>query len=338
MSRIVLICCLLGSMSCIGQQSPQYSQYIRNQYMVNPGATGAYDYLGITLGGRAQWLGFENAPKTSYLYFSAPVNKLKGAFMKRTFGKKLRSNKRVRHPVIRRGKLAHAVGGHLLADQYGAFRTLKLMGSYAVHIPVTSEYTLSFGTNVGLSSRSFLVDKAKVLSVMTNTGIYDQTYSSYSQNNRAQYTLDLEAGLYFYGKDAFVGFSANQLTGDLVKFGNRTTNFDPKMHFFFTGGYKFQINQKIAMTPAVLLKYVSPAPLSVEGSLQFDYMERFWFGASYRHKAAVVVMVGAVISNKFKVGYSFDISTTKLINHSSGGHELVLGLMLGRSSRGTVRF
>jgi hypothetical protein len=36
------------------------------------------------------------------------------------------------------------------------------------------------------------------------------------------------------------------------------------------------------------------------------------------------------ISNRFKLGYSFDFSISKFKNYSSGGHELVLGLMLGR--------
>ena len=60
--------------------------------MMNPGATGVYDFVDVTLGGRMQWLGFDNAPKTSYLYFAAPVSALKNAKMKRTYG------------VIRRGR------------------------------------------------------------------------------------------------------------------------------------------------------------------------------------------------------------------------------------------
>ena len=58
-----------------GQQLPQYSQYLRNQYMVNPAAAGVYDFVDITLAGRLQWLGFENAPKTSYLSVTSPVSR-----------------------------------------------------------------------------------------------------------------------------------------------------------------------------------------------------------------------------------------------------------------------
>ena len=73
--RKLIITALIGfSSMAFGQQVPQFSQYLRNQYMVNPGAAGVYDFLDITAGGRLQWLGFEDAPKTSYLYASSPVS------------------------------------------------------------------------------------------------------------------------------------------------------------------------------------------------------------------------------------------------------------------------
>lgn len=331
MLRLIFICFLLFAGSSYGQQTPQYSQYIKNQYMINPAAAGAYNFLGITLGGRMQWAGFENAPKTSYLNFSAPSDKFKNAFMRRTFGKVRRNNKSVKHPVMRRGSLSHAFGGQVVADQYGAFRSFKFMGTYAIHIPMNRSYSLSFGTSLGLSNRSFLQDKAQVLSMLTNTGQVDQTYNSYASGQGAQNTMEVEAGMYFYGEGLFFGVSANQLTGDLVKFGNNTINLDPKVHLFFTGGYKIQVNNGLSITPGFLVKYVKPAPLSIEGSIQFDFNERFWVGGSYRHKDAIVGVIGLNISNSFRMGYSYDFSVSRFNTVSSGGHEIVLGLMLGRS-------
>ena len=45
---------------------------------------------------------------------------------------------------------------------------------------------------------------------------------------------------------------------------------------------------------------------------------------------ALIAMVGMNISQRFKVGYSYDFSISRFNNYSSGGHELTLGLMLGR--------
>ena len=70
MQKLVFLITVLLTSVAYAQQVPQYSQYNRNQYMVNPAAAGVYDFVDITIGGRMQWLGFENAPKTSYLYIT----------------------------------------------------------------------------------------------------------------------------------------------------------------------------------------------------------------------------------------------------------------------------
>lgn len=324
---ILFFLCLTGALHA--QQVPQYSQYIGNQYMLNPAAAGSDDYISLTLGGRMQWTGFDNAPKTSYLYFAAPGNKLRNGRMKRTYGILHKRNRAVKHPTMRYGGSNHCFGAQLLADQYGPFRTFKLAGTYAYHLGLSRDYRLAFGVNAGLASRSFLSDKAQVLSIMTNTGYYDATYTSYSGNQAAQYNLEVDAGIYFYGKGAFAGFSVTQLTGDLVKFGNRMTNFDPKIHYLLSGGYKFIINPRVKLTAATMMKYIPRAPFSMELTVRGEFSDQFWTGLSYRFGDAIVAMFGVEVNKKFRLGYSFDLSVSKLIRYNSGGHELVLGFMLG---------
>lgn len=312
------------------QQVPQYSQFLQNQYMINPAATGVNDFMNVSVGGRLQWAGLENAPKTTYLYFSAPADKFRNASMKRTYGKIRRGNKSVKHPTLRYGSLVHAFGGSFVADQYGPYRQLKMMGTYALHLPITRDYAISFGTGLGISNRAFLPERAQVLSVLTNTGVFDQTYDTYATSQGAQNTMELDAGLYFHGKGAFGGVSMSQLTKDFVQFGNRDFNFDPRMHLFVTGGYEIQVKQDLAITPAFLVKYVRAAPVSFEIMAQAEFQKRYWFAASYRHKDAVIANLGMYVSNKFKIGYSFDLPITPIRRYSAGSHELVLTLMLGR--------
>jgi hypothetical protein len=69
MKKIIGLVVCLAAMNSYAQQVPQYSQYLRNQFMVNPGAAGVYDFTDVTVSGRMQWLGFANAPMTSYASF-----------------------------------------------------------------------------------------------------------------------------------------------------------------------------------------------------------------------------------------------------------------------------
>ena len=314
---------------CVGeieaQQLPQISQYLRNQYMINPGAAGVYDFTDVTLGGRLQWAGLADAPKTSYLAASAPLS----TFTKRgrsRYNPGLRNSSGVaKNPEINTGKLKHAVGLQAIADQFGAFRKINVSGTYAIHIPVLNNYNLSFGTNVGIVSNTFLQDRAVVSDVSS-----DNTYSTFVSNNGNVSSLNVGAGLYFYSNELFFGVAADQLTQDLVTFGSGTANFDPRMHFNVTGGYKFHIGEDYSLTPAFLLKYVLPINPTIEGSVQFEYKEWIWAAVSYRHKDALVGMVGMNLSNRFKIGYSFDYTLSDINYYTSSGHELILGIMLGR--------
>lgn len=332
---ILAIAIGLSSMA-FGQQMPQFSQYLRNQYMINPGAAGVYDFVDVTIGGRMQWVGFDNAPLSSYLYASSVLSKKP----KVRYNPALRTSiiGPVKNPEVGTGKLKHALGGMLIADQYGAFRQLKGAVTYALHIPVSDKFNLSFGANVGISNRAFLKDRAQTLNMLDpSLGYTDPTYDAYAQSSNLN-TMDIGAGLYFYSQDLFVGISAAQLTRDFISFGaTNTINVDPKTHINFTAGYKFPVSENLTLMPAVLVKFMQPAPVSLEGSLQLEYKEWLWFALSYRqgvggfnNSDALIGMAGLNISNRFKFGYSYDYSVSQFNKHSVGGHELVLGLMLGR--------
>ena len=312
----------------ISQQVPQYSQYLRNQFMVNPAAAGVYDFVDITMGGRWQWVGVDDAPRTAYLSGTALLSKKQRAI----YNPSLRTSSGIiKNPEIKTGKLKHAIGGQLIADQYGAFRRLNVAGTYAVHVPLSKNYNLSFGARLGLSNNSFLSDKAQVLNVVDQSlGYTDNTYTSFYSNQSNKYIMDLGAGFYLYSKKMFFGVSADHLSKDMVEFGSGTANFNTQMHFNATGGVKFPLNENLTLMPAVLVKFMNPAPVSLEGSVLLEYKEWLWMGVSYRHTDAVIGMVGLNISNRFKFGYSYDFSISRFNDYSAGGHEIVLGLMLGR--------
>lgn len=308
--------------SSFGQQIPQYSQYLRNQFMANPAAAGTYDFTDITLSGRSQWTGFDNAPMTSYLSIAAPI----GRREKVRYDPGIRTGSGiVKNPEVGTGKIKHAIGGQVLADQYGAFQKMQFAGTYAIHLPLSKKVNMSFGAKVGLSNNSFIQSRAVV-----NDPTNDKTYVDFTSNNSRKNILDLGAGLYVYSNKFFFGIAADQLTKSMVSFGSASANFDPQMYFNATGGIKLNVNDNITITPAFIVKYMTPAPISIEGTLQVEYKEWLWAGVSYRNTDAIVGMVGLNINKKLKFGYSYDYSISRFNQYSTGGHELVLGIMLGR--------
>ena len=116
----------------------------------------------------------------------------------------------------------------------------------------------------------------------------------------------------------------------MVEFGQGSANFDPQLHYSILGGYKLPLNNDFTVTPGFLVKYMSPAPISIDINVQVEYNNWLWMTIGYRHTDAIILMAGLNISERFKFGYSYDFSVSRFNNYSSGGHELTLGLMLGR--------
>lgn len=320
MKNVFLLLFVFLSATVCSQHAPHSSQYLRNQFLVNPGASGVSDFTEITIGSRMQWVGFTDAPKTNYIVVSKPLKS------RETINPGIRmSNGVISNPVIYTGKFKHAVGGQFLEDQYGAFRKMQLLGTYAVHLPLTTKINLSFGSKIGWSNNTFLQDHAIVKNASTKL---DDTYISFISSQKKANFLNMGVGLYLYSKSLFLGISAEQLMKNYNKFDLESASFNPKIHSILTGGIKLPLNENVTISPAFLVKYLNPLKPSIEGTVQLEFKEWLWTAFSYRQKDAIIGIVGMNLSNKFKMGYSYDFSISRLKSYNSGGHELVLGILL----------
>src|ERR1700712_607269 len=65
--------CVFGVPIAAAQQLPQYTQYVFNNYLLNPAVSGIENYTDAKLGYRSQWTGLNGAPVTSFLTINAPI-------------------------------------------------------------------------------------------------------------------------------------------------------------------------------------------------------------------------------------------------------------------------
>ena len=64
-SIVIIAICFGGMLKA--QQLPQLTQYMINNYAVNPAVAGMYDYYQVKTTIRNQWIGITDAPKTTML-------------------------------------------------------------------------------------------------------------------------------------------------------------------------------------------------------------------------------------------------------------------------------
>lgn len=80
----------------------------------------------------------------------------------------------------------------------------------------------------------------------------------------------------------------------------------------------------LKLRPSTLVKVTENAPLTADFSLALMIYDRLWIGGNYRLTESAGGLVQFQINNQFKLGYAFDISTSKLVRHNFGTHEILL--------------
>ena len=61
------------ALSSKAQHDPQYSQFMFNKILYNPGFTGIDEVLNASFMGRNQWMGFDGQPVTQSVCVDAPI-------------------------------------------------------------------------------------------------------------------------------------------------------------------------------------------------------------------------------------------------------------------------
>ncbi|MCX2738924.1 PorP/SprF family type IX secretion system membrane protein [Pontibacter anaerobius] len=310
---ILLFCFLLVGSVAVAQQKALYSQYMTNYYLLNPAVAGVEKDWNFKAGYRNQWTGFEGAPKTFYV--SAET-----ALFKRTIGKRM-------------ARPYHGAGGYIYSDQTGPITQTGVLLSYAYHVPINRSLYLSSGVFGGVQQYRFDENKIHLADGSNERDPVTQ------QGSINAFMPDLSVGTYLHSEEFFVGASLFQVLGNKIN-KNREVEDPARLsrHLFVSGGYNFDVNRNITVTPSALIKYVNPAPIqadfNVRGEYHFTkrrktvYDDMVWAGISYRTQDAVVGLVGVQFKEQFRLSYTYDITVSKMRHYSAGSHEIVLGFRM----------
>ena len=288
---IILLSIMLSGFNVFGQQPPQYSQFVFNNFLINPAVGGSGDYIDFKLGYRTQWIGFGAAPKTYLFSIHSPL-KNKGA-EPRQFGER-------NH---------HAIGGYALKDETGPISNISGYLSYSYHVRLSYHLRASLGLFGGVKQYQF--NPAGL-----TTGVPDADLVSINA-----IAPDAAAGVWVYSKKYFAGFSAHQLIP--LPIGGTPNTL--KMHYFLTGGYKIPVKKLDSeIIPSAHIKFGLLTPVTFDLNIKFNYQDILWAGLSYRKVDAIIGIAGFNISNYIQVGYAYDFTLSKLRKYSSNTHEIII--------------
>ncbi|TDG35872.1 type IX secretion system membrane protein PorP/SprF [Pedobacter changchengzhani] len=323
MKKLATIFILFFSAQAYAQQKPQYTQYIFNQYLLNPALSGIDNYVDFKGGFRKQWAGINGSPQTSFASVSWALGDQQlwsnalTSFPEQT-GNPMDRNYTQNYTS---SPAHHGVGVTAVVDKAGPISTTDVNLTYAYHLQLSNNFNLSVGVAGGISNISLNVN------ALSFEYANDPAISRTIVN---QTKPDLSLGVWLYGARLFAGVSAQQILPQKLSF-TSTSDYNTGKevpHYFATVGYKFFIDNEIAAIPSVLVKYVQPAPVSFDLNMKVAFKDRFWLGGSYRKDDSFAGMIGFNIGKMVNLTYSYDFTTSDLNQVSNGSHEIVLGLLL----------
>ncbi len=324
----VLTAAILMAHHLFAQQRPHYTQYILNGFIINPAVAGIENYTDVKLSHRHQWVGLQDAPVTTYFTIHGPAKKSAYENTSATgFGPNGENPRgKAYWKNYTRAEPHHGLGFTMINDQTGPLKRFSASGTYAFHLGISDQTSMSAGISAGIQNMSLNTSKLV-------WGIpLDPSVSGSGYLNRI--SPELNAGIYLYSANYFVGISAQQLIPSRLKWTEDTVRLTGGRlipHVFATAGVKLFVNEDFSLLPSVLVKYVSPAPISVDINAKLQYRDLLWAGTSLRIKDGFAAMVGINVSNTFNVGYSYDITTTRLNTVSRGTHEILIGFLLNNN-------
>lgn len=329
MRIVIIITFILVPFFLTAQQRPQYTQYIMNQYILNPALSGIENHADARLSYRQQWAGLEGAPVTIYFTAHKPIgiqnNPVTGlttisdAEETNNIGSQSYSDLEFKNH--------HGIGMQIINDKIGPFNQTNINITYAYHLAINTKVRLSSGTSVGFSRQSLNTNSLNFGSINPSDPSVGSTSTTMAKNN-----FNLSAGLWLYSSNFFLGASAQQLAPVTIDYsegaiiGSKNRKLLP--HFFFTGGYKLPINEDFAIVPSFMLKKVDPLPIQGEANVKALYKNSIWAGGTYRFKYGFAALAGISIMSNIDVTYSYDYSTTSLNKVSNGTHEVQFGFLL----------
>lgn len=305
------------------QQKPQYTQYILNNYIINPALSGIENYVDVKAGYRQQWAGLENAPETKYLTAHMPIGKSDDRVSATSFG--MAGENPLGHSYrddYMAAEAHHGIGLMAVIDEAGPLTQTTFNFTYAYHLGLSAKTNLSIGIGAGFSKMSVNSKDIKIennADAAINNGVLNKMVP------------DLNAGLWLYSASYFVGLSVQQLLPQNFSFTsstNRDTLSSTVSHYFATGGYRFWLSEDITIIPSVMFTYVKPLPTVVSFNAKIAFRDKFWVGGAYRKNDSSAAMLGFNLSSLLNVGYSYDFTASKLNSVSKGAHEIVLGITL----------
>ncbi len=294
-------------------QDAGFSQFYSNPLYLNPALAGSDDCARLMFNYRNQWPAFDN----NFTTFSASADR----YFK---------------------PLSGGLGIMALSDNIGKgiMNTTRLSAIYSVHIRLSSEMNLNAGFEATFHQQKLKYEEL-IFRDMIDPATGDINTGSSAEvpvDNSTVSVPDFSSGLVLGIREKyFIGIAAHHLTQPALDFyANSKENLLYRKYTFHAGakfdlgggGYNPRDNNFI-LSPNILYQYQQTAQQLNVGV----YLERkplvagIWYRYNIQNSDGIILLLG-LSHKRIRIGYSYDVTLSKLQGTTGGAHEISLTLLV----------
>ena len=300
-SILLFVICFGGLLKA--QQLPQITQYMNNNYVINPAVAGMYDYYQVNTTIRNQWAGINDAPRTSVI------------------------------SIYGRHSEHVGLGGMVYNDVTGPTSRIGGSASYTYAFQLTQKVKLSLALQCGFTQFKI---------IKNNIPVKDQEDPLMLGGDVVRTLPDATFGFNVSGNKWYIGAAIPQLLSSELKLMDDdfariydTTSQNGKLasHIYVLGSYTYDINPTISIEPSFFLKSVAGAKTQIDFGVKSEYKEMIWVGMNYEMNndlSSIAALLGYKINDRFNIGYSYGMPSSATNSYHSGSHEFMLGIKLAK--------
>jgi type IX secretion system PorP/SprF family membrane protein len=289
-------------------QDPTFTQFYANPLYLNPAFAGSNNCPRFALNYRNQWPSLSGQFITYSASYDQYFKPIAGGF----------------------GVLA-------TYDQQGQGTISTAMAAlfYSYHLKVSRKFSILFGARAAAYNKSLNWDELTFGDMIDPRRGFIYATGDQPRENSNRVIPDVSAGIVGYSKNFFAGFSAHHLNtpDESMIQGNSPMPMRITAHMgaeIRMGGYS-KYNNSTSIMPNIIYQYQNGfQELNIGTYLKYG---TFTAGAWFRNRDAFILAIG-INTGTFKLGYSYDVTVSKLGNGVSGGsHELSMGITVPCKSK-----
>lgn len=301
-SLILLLAIMLGQLVEVRAQDPEFTQFYANPLYLNPAMAGSKRCPRIGLNYRNQWPNLTGSFVTSSASYDQYIDGINGG-----------------------------LGFYAMTDNAAnTLKTTRAAFMYSYKIPVSRKFSVNLAAEAAFFQKS--VDWNKLTfgdMIDPRRGFVYQTNDVQSGNSVSN--VDFSAGFLGYSDIFYFGFAAHHLTQPNESLLGNQSDVNARLPMKYTGHAGAMIpldgsynKSKTFLSPNILFRQQGTfTQLNIGMYIKSGALT---YGVWYRNKDAFIATLGIETDN-FRIGYSYDVTLSKLGIASGGSHEVSLGIV-----------